>query len=190
MSAYRVPIVVAALAVIALGAPCKDGAAHGDTCGTVVDVDGIDSGDMSLVQNSMKIREVALHEALKPGETAAPVEAPAEVKDAGEGKAAAPVAGKGKDAEAVTAAPVEGKGAGAEAAAGKEAATVEGKGAGAEAATVESSTAAPAEVPVAVIPGKDNAKVNASDVVWVAPPKASAEAASLSALVLAVICWL
>jgi len=179
MSAYRVPIVVAALAVIALGAPCKDGAAHGDTCGTVVDVDGIDSGDMSLVQNSMKIREVALHEALKPGETAAPVEAPVEGKGAGQGKAAAPVEGKG-----------------------------------AEAATVESNTAAPGKVPVEVIaatpkPSEKAAEGESASVAVVSTttlsvdvvsgkdnatvmhyPKASAEAASLSALVLAVICWL
>jgi len=61
MSTYCIAIVVAALAVIALGVPCKDGAAHSDTCGTVVDVDGTDSGEVYLLQKSMKLAEAAPH---------------------------------------------------------------------------------------------------------------------------------
>jgi len=58
MSVYRLPVLVAALAVIALGVPCKVGAADDDTCGTDIHVDDIDSGELHLLQTSLKLAEM------------------------------------------------------------------------------------------------------------------------------------
>jgi len=65
MSIQRLPTLVAALAVVALGMPCKHRVAEGDTCGTDVDLSGIDSGEVYLLQTDLKLAETSHHTSLE-----------------------------------------------------------------------------------------------------------------------------
>jgi len=68
MSVYRLPILVAALAVIALGAPCNNDPVEGDTCGADVNINGLDSGKLHLLQTDVKMAVLSQHSFSKPEE--------------------------------------------------------------------------------------------------------------------------
>jgi len=101
MSLHRLPIFVAALAVIASGAPCNSGAAEGDTCAIDVNETSIDSGKLHLLQKDMKLAETSQHASLESKASSEKPDVPATEGDA-PANAAAPsdATGKGKDSPA------------------------------------------------------------------------------------------